>query len=330
MDGSGTEENSATLYKVMINKRIVDKVQMSMNTSSGTPCNAAENGVGNMENEHIERNLEGEIEKLREDNRLLEKKYNETFEALDNVRQSALEASERALSREFRIAFLEKALHGCEASLNEVQEQLKEQNKRSHQEKKDMQKEVSIIQSQVENLNNLVRDKDSHILRLVNENARVKNQLNDITQRKSELLKQLKDMCEKLNTVVWETNQREKMLNNLESELKKREIERQSAFLSEVTRSKRLLVNIKVKENMLNQVITTKNQKINELELHVKQLIEKINRISGVFYDINKSGMDVPINSGCYDSNSNFGQVECNIKSPCHMDLYSGRAKLLI
>ncbi|KAK1939673.1 hypothetical protein X943_002182 [Babesia divergens] len=331
MERTESEDSSSTLYKVMVNRRIVEKVQMNMNAHDSTTPGATD-GAGTIHQHSLCCTHPDEIDKLTRENKILEQKYNETFEALDKVRQTALEASERALSREFRIVFLEKALHGCEVSLGEANDQLKERDKLLQQAKRDMEKELGVLRSQVDNLNLLVRGKDARILEITNEHTRALKQLEEIKQRKSELLKQLKDMCEKLNTVVWETNQREKMLNNLENELKKREMERQSAFLNEVTRSKRLLVSIKVKENVLNKVITTKNQRIHDLELQVRQLLEKINRISGVFYDINQS-MEPTMKSPpfeCTTSADEYKHVECNVNAPCNMQLLSGRAKLLI
>ncbi|GFE54829.1 TATA element modulatory factor, putative [Babesia ovis] len=329
MERSESLDSSSMLYKVMVNRKIVDKVQMNMHSNptnvQGTVTEATCLNEAVYECNHIE-----EIETLTKENKTLEQKYKETFEALDKVRQTALETSERALSREFRIAYLEKALHGCEVSLTEANEQLKEREKNINQMKRDVAKELGVLQSQVERLNTLVMEKDRRILDLANDLARCRKELTELTQRKSDLLKQLKDMCEKLNTVVWETNQREKMLNNLESELKKREMERQAAFLSEVTRSKRLLVSIKVKENMLNKVISNKNQKIAALEQQTQHLIAKISRINGVFHDIDfDSELGV---SGCTPAAicGEQGNVECSITSPCNMQLLQGQAKVIL
>ncbi|ORM41768.1 uncharacterized protein BXIN_2740 [Babesia sp. Xinjiang] len=328
MERTDSEDSSSMLYKVMVNRKIVDKVQMNMNSNPAAPTVSV--GEASCLNESsISCHHADELEQLAKDNKSLEKKYNETFEALDKVRQTALDASERALSREFRIAFLEKALHGCEVSLSEAKDQLKERDKDIKQMKRDMSKELAVLQSQVERLNALVAEKDARILELVNDLSRCRKEVSELTQRKSDLLKQLKDMCDKLNTVVWETNQREKMLNNLESELKKREMERQSAFLSEVTRSKRLLVGIKVKENMLNQLISAKNQKISSLEQQIKQLISKISRINGVFNDIN-FGTDAAATSTTAAITNEPGNVECSLTSPCNVELLKGRAKVIL
>ncbi|GBE60646.1 TATA element modulatory factor, putative [Babesia ovata] len=325
MERTESADSSSTLYKVMVNRKIVEKVQMNMHTHSA-PSPIAHSGAA-CSNRAADCDELDEIERLTRENRLLEQKYQDTFEALDKVRQTALEASERALSREFRIAFLEKALHGCEVSLNEAKDALHEHDKGIQKVKRETQKELGVLQSQVERLNAMVVEKDARILELINDLTRQRNTVNELTQRKSDLLKQLKDMCEKLNTVVWESNQREKLLNNVESELRKREMERQAAFLTEVTRSKRLLVGIKVKENMLNQMISTKNKKISELEQNVQKLVAKISRISGVFNDINFN-VETPIALTTCDNQCS--QVECNLASPCNVQLLSGRAKVLL
>ncbi|EDO06491.1 hypothetical protein BBOV_II005400 [Babesia bovis T2Bo] len=329
MERSDSTDSSSLLYKVMVNRKIVDKVQMNMNSNAANDQHTV--GAATCVNEaSYECNYDEDMDKLIRENKALEQKYQETFEALDKVRQSALEASERALSREFRIAYLEKALHGCEVSLSEAKDLLNQKDKDMSRMKKDVQKELGVLQSQIERLNNLIGEKDSKILELVNELSRSRNEINELTKRKSDLLKQLKDICEKLNTVVWETNQREKMLNNLESELKKRETERQAAFLSEVTRSKRLLVSIKVKENTLNKVIANKNNKIVELEQQIRHLTEKITKINGVFNDINFN------TDMAYQSCANAaicaepGNVECSLTSPCNMELIQGQARVLL
>ncbi|GIX63175.1 TATA element modulatory factor, putative [Babesia caballi] len=324
MERSESADSNAMLYKVMVNRKIVEKVQMNMHTHDAAD-QAAANGAANASQGAINRDQQEQIERLVRENQLLEQKYKETFEALDNVRQTALEASERALAREFRIAFLEKALHGCEVSLSEARDQIGQTERVVSQVKRETQTELGVLQSQVQRLNALAVEKDAQILELGNELSRSRSRLQELGKRKSDLLKQLKDMCEKLNSVVWETNQREKMLNKLESELKEREMERQAAFLSEVTRSKRLLVGIKAKESTLNQVISTKNKKIEELERQVRQLSAKIARITGVFNDID-FGTCAP--AAAIDDRP--GKVECCLTSPCNMELLSGRARVLL
>ncbi|AFZ79394.1 hypothetical protein BEWA_022420 [Theileria equi strain WA] len=265
------DESNTLLYKVMINRKIVEKVQMNM--SAHEKSNGAQS--------HNE-----EVELLKRYNKELETKYNDTFAALDQVRKNALEASESNLSREFRIAFLEKALHGCEKNLLESEDRLKQAKKMVDDVKLASKKEVSILEVQMKRLFEIVKERDSTIASLTTNLSKSNAELDEMKSKRDELILQLKRMCDNLNNIIKERNQKEKMIAKLEADLNKRDLERQELYLNEMNRNRRMYIDIKVKENLMSQIISDKNKYISELSSEIDILKGKLDGINKAFYEL--------------------------------------------
>ncbi|UVC49934.1 hypothetical protein MACK_003556 [Theileria orientalis] len=301
--------------KLTIKDKIVEKIQkknMELSYSEST-----------MKCDHCE------IGDVLEKNRLLETKYNETFDSLNKVRAIVLEVSEQLLEKEFRITHLEKNLHDSEKKVSQYEERLNEMSERMCQLKMEMKDENAILENQIRRMTEIVREKDAKILSMNKDNLRIALEMKEMKRKNTELMAQLETTCDNLNTIVRETNEREKMLNNLETELKNKQIERQKLYLNEINRNKRLFINIKAKENMMGQIIQDKNTQINERTKEIKILRDKLDRITTAFSEIALNGYEDSKHVLAI-SNSTKSKVECTVTTPCDMKMLNGTAKITI
>lgn len=276
MDSDEHDESNSVLYKVMVNRKIVEKVQMNMNTLEYE---------GQLPNHPQQQ----ELEHLRKINKALESKYNETFAALDDVRRNALEASERALDREFRIAILEKALHGCELALKEAQTKQEATEAKLLKQKTDYKREMGILDLQVEQFKNLCKERDQRIINLVNSSVKMSSQIKELKNRETELSNALQESNEKLNALITESTEREQMLNNLESQLRQRDSQRQALYLKEISKRQRAQIAIQARQKQTNQILACKDTTISELKAQVSTLASKLQRITTIFNQVNES-----------------------------------------
>ncbi|EAN32774.1 hypothetical protein TpMuguga_02g00491 [Theileria parva strain Muguga] len=302
--------------KLSIKNKIIEKIQKNAEEFRE---NEADNSVDLVKSDPLGLN------ELIKANKILEIKYNETFESLTKVREIVLQLSEQILDKEFRVTQLEKKLHESEKKIKSQRDDLRIYEEKFKEIWTKTKDEKEILESQIKRLCEIIKGKDSEILLISTENSRLTMELRDSKKKNKELLGQLDLTCDNLSLIIKETNEREKMLNTLESELKRKQVERQGLYLNEINRNKKLYINIKVKENMMSQIIKDKNNQIAALSSEVKVLREKLDRISTTFSEVSSS--TTKQNKTLAITND---KIQCTVSSPCNMKMVNGTAKIII
>ncbi|XP_952224.1 uncharacterized protein TA13485 [Theileria annulata] len=302
--------------KSSIRNKIIEKIQKNAEERRE---NAVDNSVELSKSEY------SDVNEVLKANKILESKYNETFESLTKVREIVLQLSDQILDKEFRITQLEKKLHESEKKIKNHREDLRAYDDKFKELWARAKEEKEVLENQIKRLCEIIKGKDSEILLLSTENSRLTTEVRDYKKKNKELLGQLDLTCDSLSLIIKETSEREKMLNSLEEELKRKQVERQGLYLNEINRNKKLYINIKVKENMMSQIIKEKNNQINALSSEIKVLREKLDRISNTFSEL--SGSNPKQNKTLAITND---KIQCTVSSPCNMKMVNGTAKIII
>ncbi|KAK2195602.1 hypothetical protein BdWA1_003279 [Babesia duncani] len=284
-ESSECDESNSVLYKVMVNRKIVEKVQMNL-----TSPQAAQEQFGQQQQQQQQ-----QVSRLGQQLRNMEIKYNETFDALNEVRNNALEAGERALEREFRVALLEKALHNSELKLQQAKELQAQTVNQAKEERTQARRENAILESQIEQLRLLCRERDAKIVGLVRDLAKSTFDFKSLAKKQRELLDQLTESQGRLDAMVLETNQRESSLIELEASLKRRDGERQAAHLQELAKNTRTQIALQAKDTKSRAVLAAKDARINELVSRLLLLESRLSQLTNTFRMVSETTVQRPI-----------------------------------
>ncbi|SBS98078.1 conserved Plasmodium protein, unknown function [Plasmodium ovale curtisi] len=207
--------------------------------------------------------LEKEIHDLREDNKNVHFKYENTFQALSELRKDTLEYMESIVSRDMRIGYMESMLQKCERDLTKVREQFKKEQIKYREKIDKFQSEMTILEKQSSHLQSMIHEKDSQIVLLKSEIVRNEILVKQYEERNKELQNELKLMCNNLENVIDASNKKDLFMNELEKQIRENEVHRQNAYLKEVAKNRKIHANMKFKE-----ILYDKSAKHQVDELH--------------------------------------------------------------
>lgn len=210
--------------------------------------------------------LEKEIRDLKEENKNVNFKYENTFKTLSELRKDTLEYMESIVSRDMRIAYMETTLQKCEKDLFKLREHFKK-TKRCYEEKIDqLTSEIKVLEKQSSHLQEMIQEKDAQIVLLKNEIVRNETLIKQYEQRNRELQSELKVMCSNLENVIEASNKKDLFMNELEKQLRENEVTRQHAYLKEVAKNRKVHTDLKFKEILYDKSAMTKMDELHQLK----------------------------------------------------------------
>ncbi|KJP88187.1 hypothetical protein AK88_02134 [Plasmodium fragile] len=213
--------------------------------------------------------LEKEVYELKEENKNVNFKYENTFQALSELRKDTLEYMESIVSRDMRIAYMESMLQKSEKDLGKLKELLKKQQLLYTEKVDKCSSEISILEKQSSHLQSMIQEKDSEIVLLKNEIIRNEMLVNQYEERNKELQNELRLMCNNLENVIDASNKKDLFMVELEKQIRENEVHRQNAYLKEVANNRKVHANMKFKEMMYDK--SAKHQ-VDELHTLKKEL----------------------------------------------------------
>lgn len=213
--------------------------------------------------------LEKEVYDLKEENKNVNFKYENTFQALSELRKDTLEYMESIVSRDMRIAYMESMLQKSEKDLNKLKELLKKQQLLYTEKVGKCTSEISILEKQSSHLQSMIQEKDSEIVLLKNEIIRNETLVKQYEERNKELQNELRLMCNNLENVIDASNKKDLFMIELEKQIRENEVHRQNAYLKEVAKNRKVHANMKFKEMMYDK--SAKHQ-VDELHSLKKEL----------------------------------------------------------
>lgn len=210
--------------------------------------------------------LEKEIRDLKEENKNVNFKYENTFKTLSELRKDTLEYMESIVSRDMRIAYMETTLQKCEKDLLKLKEHFKK-TKRCYEEKIDqLTSEIKVLEKQSSHLQEMIQEKDAQIVLLKNEIVRNETLIKQYEQRNRELQSELKVMCSNLENVIEASNKKDLFMNELEKQLRENEVTRQHAYLKEVAKNRKVHTDLKFKEILYDKSAMNKMDELHQLK----------------------------------------------------------------
>ncbi|ANQ10056.1 Uncharacterized protein PCOAH_00039080 [Plasmodium coatneyi] len=213
--------------------------------------------------------LEKEVYELKEENKNVNFKYENTFQALSELRKDTLEYMESIVSRDMRIAYMESMLQKSEKDLTKLKELLRKQQLLYTEKVDKCTSEIGILEKQSSHLQSMIQEKDSEIVLLKNEIIRNEILVKQYEERNKELQNELRLMCNNLENVIDASNKKDLFMVELEKQIRENEVHRQNAYLMEVAKNRKVHANMKFKEMMYDK--SAKHQ-VDELHSLKKEL----------------------------------------------------------
>ncbi|GAW83394.1 hypothetical protein, conserved [Plasmodium gonderi] len=213
--------------------------------------------------------LEKEVLELKEENKNVNFKYENTFQTLSELRKDTLEYMETIVSRDMRIAYMESALQKNEKDITKLKDNLKKQQLLYREKVDKFTSEINILEEQSSHLQSMIQEKDSEIVLLKNEIVRNEMLVKQYEDRNKELQNELRLMCNNLENVIDASNKKDLFMIELEKQLRENEVHRQNAYLKEVAKNRKIHANMKFKEVLYDK--SAKHQ-VDELQNLKKEL----------------------------------------------------------
>ncbi|CRG97577.1 conserved Plasmodium protein, unknown function [Plasmodium gallinaceum] len=211
--------------------------------------------------------LEKEIHDLKEENKNVNFKYENTFKTLSELRKDTLEYMESIVSRDMRIAYMESMLQKCEKDLSKLREHFKNQQLIYGEKIDKLNSEIKILEQQSSHLQSMIQEKDAQIVLLKSEIVRTETLIKQYEERNKELQAELRLMCNNLENVIEASNKKDLFMNELEQQIRENEVHRQHAYLKEVAKNRKIHTDMKFKEILYDN---SAKHKIDELH-HLKK-----------------------------------------------------------
>ncbi|VWU51353.1 conserved protein, unknown function, partial [Hepatocystis sp. ex Piliocolobus tephrosceles] len=192
--------------------------------------------------------LEKELEELKEDNKNINFKYENTFKTLSELRKDTLEYMESIVSRDMRIGYMESMLQKSEKDLSKLKKLYKNEQTINKEMVDKLISDVNILKKQSNYLQSIIQEKDAQNVLLKSDIVRNEVLISQFEARNKELQSELKLMCTNLENVIDVSNKKDIFMNELEKQIRENEVNRQNAYLIEVANNRKAHTNMQFKE----------------------------------------------------------------------------------
>ncbi|KMZ90544.1 hypothetical protein PVMG_03393 [Plasmodium vivax Mauritania I] len=252
--------------------------------------------------------LEKEVYELKEENKNVNFKYENTFQALSELRKDTLEYMESIVSRDMRIAYMESMLQKSEKDLAKLKEHLKKQQLLYREKIDKGTSEITILEKQSSHLQSMIKEKDSEIVLLKNEIIRNEMLVKQYEERNKELQNELRLMCNNLENVIDASNKKDLFMVEMEKQIRENEVHRQNAYLKEVAKNRKDHANMKFKEMMYDKSVKHQVDELHSLkkELYLNKI--QMQKARDAFEVLKK----VPKAESLCKGKQNFSQDDTN------------------
>ncbi|KAL8429144.1 hypothetical protein ACSSS7_006771 [Eimeria intestinalis] len=186
----------------------------------------------------------------------------ETFEKLTDKRKEAAELLELVAQRDMRIARMEAVLNQKTKEFEVALKRLKERLSRETKKREEAEQECLVALEQCNAFKATLASRDSKILMLESEVVRKDTLLRQLEEKVHVLSSDLNSTHAQLQQLLAATAAKDAYMQELEAQLRKNDVERQTAYLTEVSKSRKLALETRMQQEQCRQALNEKQEKL--------------------------------------------------------------------
>ncbi|CDJ69020.1 high molecular mass nuclear antigen, putative [Eimeria necatrix] len=207
---------------------------------------------------------EAEIKTLRAERAATDELQQHTFEKLTEKRKEAAELLELLSQRDMKVARIETYLQQKSRELDSLSTHAKERLKKEQQKREQAEQEYRVAVEQCNAFKTTLASRDERILQLQAEVVRRDTLLKQLEERVHVLSGDLTGAHSQLQQMLKAMAAKDAYMQELEAQLRKNDTERQLAYLTEVSKSRKLALDTRIQQELCRAAINDKREKLAE------------------------------------------------------------------
>ncbi|CDJ32697.1 high molecular mass nuclear antigen, putative [Eimeria mitis] len=205
---------------------------------------------------------EAEIKKLRADREAVEELQQDTFEKLTDKRKEAAELLELLSQRDMKVARIEAYLQQKTRELEVLAARSKEHLQKEQSKREEAEQEYRVAAEQCNAFKATLANRDEKLMQLQAEVVRRDTLLKQLEERVRVLSDDLTGAHSQLQQVLKAMAAKDAYMQELEAQLRKNDTERQLAYLTEVSKSRKLAVETRIQQELCRAALNDKREKL--------------------------------------------------------------------
>ncbi|CDJ59488.1 high molecular mass nuclear antigen, putative [Eimeria maxima] len=205
---------------------------------------------------------EAEIKKLRADREAAEELQHDTFEKLTDKRKEAAELLELLSQRDMKVARVEAYLQQKSRELEVLAARSKERLKKEQSRREEAEQEYRIAAEQCNVFKATLANRDEKLMQLQAEVVRRDTLLKQSEERVRVLRDDLTGAHSQLQQMLKAMAAKDAYMQELETQLRKNDTERQLAYLTEVSKSRKLALDTRMQQELCRAALNDKREKL--------------------------------------------------------------------
>ncbi|PFH38738.1 hypothetical protein BESB_010800 [Besnoitia besnoiti] len=230
--------------------------------------------------------LEAELAALKEEKDRRELLLDETFRKLTDKRREAAGLLEMVSQRDMKIARVETFLQQRNRDYEQLQAQSRAALEAERERLEKSAEEIKVLEEQQAGLKNVVAARDEKVLCLQNEVVRRDAIIKQLEQRVKVVSQDLEQNANHLQQLLRASAAKDAYLYELEAQLRQNEVERQASYLAEVSRTRRLALETRMKEEACRAALNEKDEALAHAQHELSRNTQTLQQIRHAFTSI--------------------------------------------
>ncbi|CDI74180.1 high molecular mass nuclear antigen, putative [Eimeria praecox] len=205
---------------------------------------------------------EAEIKQLRADREAAEELHQDTFEKLTDKRKEAAELLELLSQRDMKVARVEAYLQQRTRDLEALAARSKERLRKEQSKREEAEQEYRVAAEQCNVFKATLANRDEKLMQLQAEVVRRDTLLKQLEERVRVLSDDLTGAHSQLQQMLKAMAAKDAYMQELEAQLRKNDTERQLAYLTEVSKSRKLALDTRIQQELCRAALNDKREKL--------------------------------------------------------------------
>ncbi|CDJ49731.1 high molecular mass nuclear antigen, putative [Eimeria brunetti] len=205
---------------------------------------------------------EAEIKQLRVDRDAAEELQQDTFEKLTDKRKEAAELLELLSQRDMKVARVEAYLQQKTRELEVFAARSKERLQKEQNKREEAEQELRVAAEQCSAFKATLANRDEKLMQLQAEVVRRDTLLKQLEERVRVLSDDLTGAHSQLQQMLKAMAAKDAYMQELEAQLRKNDTERQLAYLTEVSKSRKLALETRIQQELCRAALNEKREKL--------------------------------------------------------------------
>ncbi|PHJ19272.1 high molecular mass nuclear [Cystoisospora suis] len=253
--------------------------------------------------------LEADVVSLQDEKQKREALLDETFKKLNDKRTEAAGLLEMISQRDMKIARVETFLQQRNRDYEKLQEKSRVALETERERVLRGQEEIRILEEQQVALKNVIASRDEKVLCLQNEVVRRDAIIKQLEQRTKVLTKDLDQSTLHLQQMLRASAAKDAYLHELETHLRQNEVERQTSYLAEISRTRQMALETRLKEEECRNALNEKEEVLTSVK-------HELNRSSHTLQQIRQAFEGIEYTDQCYRPILNVSSSSSSSSSP--------------